>query len=351
MHSILHSWHLGEVELSKFQVCSWSFHLPTLLKEWILCKFHMRGKKNQTFVFVFPEKQDQYFLVYSQVMNYNTGSGFESALDRRHAYQGTALDWDQCRQERQGSAAGTVWVWMVEVVITISLGEEGFWHIGASKNRAGREEITFLMCVLIMPCKVNPGSWKGSWAQQIWPYDHRVAGERGIRAWVEKLQLPLSRASHTWNSAGTSLQPIILPGLFTEHGSTAHFISAHSSDSQTGLINPQKSPEPQACIGAAYIQIGKLKLKRGCKTPKKGSVAESELEGSCLITKLLKCHNSKKQMSRHWHLPHPIFAKGFYWEKLPECSVLATRAKSGAKKDWLFLSSRLLICFLLPQNE
>lgn len=48
-------------------------------------------EKNQTIVFVFPEKQDHYFLVYSQVMNYNTGSGFESALDRRHAYQGTAL--------------------------------------------------------------------------------------------------------------------------------------------------------------------------------------------------------------------------------------------------------------------
>lgn len=53
----------------------------------------MRGKKNQTIVFVFAEKQDQYFLVYSQVMNYNTGSGFESELDRRQAYQGTALEW------------------------------------------------------------------------------------------------------------------------------------------------------------------------------------------------------------------------------------------------------------------
>lgn len=51
------------------------------------------GKKNQTIVFVFAEKQDQYFLVYSQVMNYNTGSGFEPELERRQAYQGTALEW------------------------------------------------------------------------------------------------------------------------------------------------------------------------------------------------------------------------------------------------------------------
>lgn len=81
---------------------------------------------------------------------------------------------------------------------------------------------------------------------------------------------------------------------FTEQLSTAHFISAHPSDSQTGvtLIHPQKSPKPQGCIGAAYLQIGKLKQKRGCETPKKGSEAESGLEGSCLIAKLFKYHNS-----------------------------------------------------------
>lgn len=94
-----------------------------------------------------------------------------------------------------------------------------------------------------------------------------------------------------------TLQPIILPGLFTEQISTAHFISAHLGDPQTGvsLINPQKSPKPQGCIGAAYVWIGKLKQKRGCKTLKKGTVAESELEGSCLISKLFKYHNSKSR--------------------------------------------------------
>lgn len=39
----------------------------------------------------FPEKH-HYFLVYSQIMNYNIGSGFKSALDRRHGAAPTETD-------------------------------------------------------------------------------------------------------------------------------------------------------------------------------------------------------------------------------------------------------------------
>lgn len=76
----------------------------------------------------------------------------------------------------------------------------------------------------------------------------------------------------------------------------------------------------------SYVQTGKLKQKRRCETPRNES--ESELEASCLIAKLYKHRNSKDEYhhTSNSPLPHPISAKGLYWEKLPKYPVLATGA-------------------------
>lgn len=147
-----------------------------------------------------------------------------------------------------------------------------------------------------------------------------------------------------------TLQPVILPGLFTEQVSTAHFISACSRDSQTGvsLIKPQKSPKPRGCIGVASVQVGKLKQKRRCKIAKKGSVAESELEGSCLIAKLFKYHNSKNRYHDTDIFNTPSLQKASDGKSFQNAQYWPHVQKYGAKKDCLLLSRHLLI-FVTPE--
>lgn len=151
------------------------------------------------------------------------------------------------------------------------------------------------MCVLIMSCKEILTHEQGP---ECYRYGYITTG------WQEKGEFVPGWRRHDCLFQGPATREIVqehhdtaayhTARAFTEQLSTAHFISAHPSDSQTGvtLIHPQKSPKPQGRIGAAYLQIGKLKQKRGCETPKKGSEAESGLEGSCLIAKLFKYHNS-----------------------------------------------------------
>lgn len=56
-----------------------------------------------------------------------------------------------------------------------------------------------------------------------------------------------------------------------------------------------------------YIQTGKLKQNRGCKTPKTESVAEPQVEAICLIAKLFKHCNLKDRHHVTIHLFHTPF--------------------------------------------
>lgn len=149
-----------------------------------------------------------------------------------------------------------------------------------------------------------------------------------------------------------TLQPIIQPGLFTEQVSAAHFISACSSDSQTrvSFINEinQKSPKPQGCIGASCVQIGKLKQKRGCKTPKKGQWQKQNWKAAAFLPNY---SNTTIQRNRYHDtnicntpsLQKASVEKSFqnaqYWPHMQKC---------GAKRDCLLLSRHLLI-FVTPE--
>lgn len=243
---------------------------------------------------------------------------------------------------------------MVEEVITISLGEEGYWHTGASKNRAGRGR-----CHIFNVC-FNSVLQRKSWPMSrvlsatdtaIWPQGGR---RKGIRAWVEETRLPLSRASHMWNSAGTSWHCSLsyCQGFhWTAINSTLHLCTSKWLTKGVTLINPLKSPKPQGCIGAAYLQIGKLKQKRGCETPKKRVRGRIRTGRQLSYCQTVQISQFKKQILWPWHLPHPIFANRFYWEKLPKCPVLDTCAKMWCKERLPFTLKPLALFFVTPEWE
>lgn len=204
-----------------------------------------------------------------------------------------------------------------------------------------------------MSCKGNPDPWAGSWALQIRPYDHRVAGEREfVPGWRRRDCLFQGPATREIVQEHHDTAAYHTARAFTGQLSTAHFISAHPSDSQKeshwsilwSLLNHKA-----ALVQPIFREVN-WNRREDVKHPKKWSEAESGPEGSCLIAKLFKYHNSKNRYHDLDIFHTPFLQKGSSEKSFQNAQYWPHVQKCGAKKDCLLLSSHLL-CFLLPQNE
>lgn len=117
-------------------------------------------------------------------------------------------------------------------------------------------------------------------------------------------------------------QHITPPGLFhctginsTLHLSTFKWLTKRNWLSLRSLLSHKAAP-----VHLHYVQIGKLKQKRGCETSKNESVAESELDTGCLTAKLFEYLNSKDRYhdTNNSPLSTPQLCKGLVLGKVTE---------------------------------
>lgn len=161
------------------------------------------------------------------------------------------------------------------------------WEASANRMGKGRHHIFNLCFYEVL--------WRGSWpiSRLLSTMGMAIRTQHGMRQGnaclggeatsFSKSQPHLKQCRNT-----VTRQTIIPPWLFhwtginsTLHISTFKWLSNKNWLSLRSCLTHKATP-----MHLPYAQIGKLKQKRGCETCQNESVAESELEGSCLIVKL-----------------------------------------------------------------